>query len=129
MSQRDSDRSQVIRVCAGHRKEGKPTSRQTKQAPDLIWSRNKYQRDWLIAWLKEPEFKRIPLVVGKNASLSEMHRELAPHGVKVSKGFAYTAESYASVSEERDWTSGSTNPLTTLIRATWRVSANVGVEP
>jgi pyruvate,water dikinase len=36
----------------------------------------------------------IPLVGGKNASLGEMFRELAPKGVKIPDGFAITAEAY-----------------------------------
>ena len=36
----------------------------------------------------------IPLVGGKNASLGEMYRALAPKGVKVPDGFAITAEAY-----------------------------------
>lgn len=38
--------------CVGcHRIEGAPMPRSTKQAPDLIWAGNKYQRAWLVAWL------------------------------------------------------------------------------
>jgi len=44
-----------------HRIEGKPMPRRTKKAPDLIWAGNKYQRDWLIAWLQNPEFKHYPV--------------------------------------------------------------------
>ncbi len=36
----------------------------------------------------------IPVVGGKNASLGELYRELAPQGVKVPNGFATTAEAY-----------------------------------
>jgi pyruvate,water dikinase len=36
----------------------------------------------------------VPLVGGKNASLGEMYRELAPKGVKVPNGFAVTADGY-----------------------------------
>jgi pyruvate,water dikinase len=36
----------------------------------------------------------VPLVGGKNASLGEMYRELAPRGVKVPDGFAVTADAY-----------------------------------
>ena len=34
----------------------------------------------------------VPLVGGKNASLGEMYRKLAPTGVRVPNGFAITAE-------------------------------------
>ncbi|MGA6829304.1 c-type cytochrome [Nitrospira sp. NS4] len=44
-----------------HRIEGKPAPRKTKKAPDLIWAGNKYQRDWLLAWLQNPEFKHYPV--------------------------------------------------------------------
>jgi pyruvate,water dikinase len=36
----------------------------------------------------------VPLVGGKNASLGEMVRELAPRGIKVPNGFAITAQAY-----------------------------------
>ena len=44
-----------------HRIEGKPAPRKTKNAPDLIWAGNKYQQDWLIAWLQNPDFKHYPV--------------------------------------------------------------------
>jgi len=44
-----------------HRIEGRPAPRRTKQAPDLIWAGNKYQRGWLVAWLQNPEFKHYPV--------------------------------------------------------------------
>jgi mono/diheme cytochrome c family protein len=44
-----------------HRIEGKPAPRKTKKAPDLIWAGNKYQRDWLVAWLQNPDFKHYPV--------------------------------------------------------------------
>lgn len=44
-----------------HRIEGKPAPRKTKQAPDLIWAGNKYQREWLVAWLQNPEFRHYPV--------------------------------------------------------------------
>jgi pyruvate, water dikinase len=34
----------------------------------------------------------VPLVGGKNASLGEMYRNLAAEGVRVTNGFAVTAE-------------------------------------
>ena len=36
----------------------------------------------------------VPLVGGKNASLGELYRELAPKGVRVPDGFAVTASAY-----------------------------------
>jgi mono/diheme cytochrome c family protein len=52
----------VKSVCIQcHRIEGKPAPRKTKKAPDLIWAGNKYQHDWLLAWLQNPEFKHYPV--------------------------------------------------------------------
>jgi pyruvate,water dikinase len=48
----------------------------------------------LIRWFAEVGIDDVPLVGGKNASLGEMYRELAPKGVKVPNGFAVTAEAY-----------------------------------
>ena len=45
-----------------------------------------------IKWFADITIDDIPLVGGKNASLGEMVRELASHGVKVPDGFAITAE-------------------------------------
>ncbi|RMH05329.1 MAG: phosphoenolpyruvate synthase [Nitrospirae bacterium] len=47
-----------------------------------------------IRWFGELGLDDVPLVGGKNASLGEMYRELAPKGVKVPNGFAITAEAY-----------------------------------
>lgn len=47
-----------------------------------------------IRWFKEIGIEDIPIVGGKNASLGEMYRELAPQGVKVPNGFAITADAY-----------------------------------
>jgi len=41
----------------------------------------------------------VPLVGGKNASLGEMYRELAPQGVPVPNGFATTAHAYRDMLE------------------------------
>lgn len=52
----------VKSVCVQcHRIEGKPAPRRMKKAPDLIWAGNKYQRNWLVAWLQNPEFKHYPV--------------------------------------------------------------------
>jgi pyruvate,water dikinase len=42
----------------------------------------------------------VPLVGGKNASLGEMYRNLAPQGVNVPNGFAITAAAYRHVLEQ-----------------------------
>ena len=48
----------VKTTCAGcHRLEGQATGRRFKKAPDLIGAGDKYQRAWLLAWLKTPKFK------------------------------------------------------------------------
>ncbi|TKB63564.1 MAG: cytochrome c [Nitrospira sp.] len=58
----DSGEKTVKSLCVQcHRIEGKPAPRKTKKAPDLIWAGNKYQQDWLLAWLQKPEFKHYPI--------------------------------------------------------------------
>ncbi len=52
----------VKTTCAGcHRLEGKAVGRRFKKAPDLIGAGDKYQRAWLLAWLKNPKFKLYPM--------------------------------------------------------------------
>jgi pyruvate,water dikinase len=48
----------------------------------------------LIRWFDEIGIEDIPLVGGKNASLGEMIRELAPQGINLASGFAITAQAY-----------------------------------
>ena len=46
----------IKQSCAScHRFEGKPGSRFTLRAPDLMWAGSKYQRSWLIRWLTGKE--------------------------------------------------------------------------
>lgn len=47
-----------------------------------------------IRWFAEIGIDDVTLVGGKNASLGEMYRELAPKGITVPNGFAVTAEGY-----------------------------------
>jgi pyruvate,water dikinase len=47
-----------------------------------------------IRWFDEIGIEDVPLVGGKNASLGEMARELAPRGVNLASGFAITAEAF-----------------------------------
>ncbi len=47
-----------------------------------------------IRWFRDIALSDTALVGGKNASLGEMYRELAPRGVKVPNGFAVTADAY-----------------------------------
>jgi mono/diheme cytochrome c family protein len=52
----------VKTTCVGcHRLEGQATGRRFKKAPDLIGAGDKYQRAWLLAWLKNPKFKFYPM--------------------------------------------------------------------
>jgi mono/diheme cytochrome c family protein len=44
-----------------HRLEGPAIGRRFKKAPDLIGAGDKYQRAWLLAWLKNPKFKFYPM--------------------------------------------------------------------
>jgi len=53
-------------------------------------------RDY-IRFFDELTIDDVPLVGGKNASLGEMFRELAPNGVPVPNGFATTVEAYWDV--------------------------------
>src|SRR5256885_12407632 len=47
-----------------------------------------------VRWFSEVGLSDVDLVGGKNASLGEMIRELAPLGIHVPDGFAVTAEAY-----------------------------------
>src|SRR3954471_877453 len=47
-----------------------------------------------VRWFSEVGLSDVDLVGGKNASLGEMIRELAPLGIRVPDGFAITAEGY-----------------------------------
>jgi len=60
-----------------HRIEGAPMPRSTKQAPDLIWAGNKYQRAWLVAWLENPKEKLYPIGYDFNAKRKGRHLSLS----------------------------------------------------
>ena len=47
-----------------------------------------------VRFFSEIGIEDVPLVGGKNASLGEMFRELAPKGISVPNGFAITADAY-----------------------------------
>src|SRR4051812_6839853 len=47
-----------------------------------------------VRWFSDVGLPDVGLVGGKNASLGEMIRSLAPRGVRVPDGFAITAEGY-----------------------------------
>ena len=53
-----------------------------------------------ILWFDEIGIKDLPRVGGKNASLGEMRKELAPKGVSVPNGFAITVNAYRYLLEE-----------------------------
>jgi pyruvate,water dikinase len=47
-----------------------------------------------VRWFNELSLADVPSVGGKNASLGELYRELAPAGIRVPNGFAVTADGY-----------------------------------
>jgi pyruvate,water dikinase len=53
-----------------------------------------------ILWFDEIGIEDLPRVGGKNASLGEMRKELAPKGVNVPNGFAITVDAYRYLLEE-----------------------------
>ncbi|KAI9002066.1 phosphoenolpyruvate synthase [Hyaloraphidium curvatum] len=56
-----------------------------------------------IRWFSELALGDVPLVGGKNASLGELVRNLAPLGVRVPDGFAVTGDAYRDNLTENDW--------------------------
>lgn len=66
-----------------------------------------------IAWFETLGNSDVPKVGGKNASLGEMVRQLAPRGVRVPPGFATTAEAYRAYVEGN----GIAAPLRRLLAA------------
>ena len=50
-----------------------------------------------VRWFKDISIEDVPVVGGKNASLGEMVRELAPQGILIPNGFAVTADGYRHV--------------------------------
>jgi pyruvate, water dikinase len=50
-----------------------------------------------VRFFRQIGIEDVPLVGGKNASLGEMYRNLAPQGVNVPNGFAITADAYRYV--------------------------------
>lgn len=53
-----------------------------------------------IRWFNDLSIADVPLVGGKNASLGELYRQLAPQGVRVPNGFAVTAPAYTHMLEQ-----------------------------
>jgi cytochrome c5 len=83
-----SGASIVNSTCVqSHRIEGKPAPRRTKKAPDLIWAGNKYRRDWLVAWLQNPEFKHYPVGYDFRPERKKRHLALPADQAKAVAGF------------------------------------------
>jgi mono/diheme cytochrome c family protein len=81
----------VKSVCVQcHRIEGKPAPRRTKKAPDLIWAGNKYQHDWLVAWLQNPEFKHYPVGYDFRPERKKRHLSLPADQAKAVTAFLAT---------------------------------------
>lgn len=59
-------------------------------------------RSGAIRWFDETGIEDVPLVGGKNASLGEMYRALAPQGVNVPNGFSITADAYRAFLRSAD---------------------------
>lgn len=78
----------VKSVCVQcHRIEGKPAPRKTKKALDLIWAGNKYQHEWLVAWLQNPEFKHYPVGYDFRQERKKRHLALPADQAKAVAGF------------------------------------------
>ena len=69
-----------------------------------LWHSNETQDELAgnVRWFSELGADDVPTVGGKNASLGEMYRALAPAGVRVPNGFAITAEAYRRTLELAD---------------------------
>ena len=65
-----------------------------------------------IRWFEELQLDHVALVGGKNASLGELYRRLAPEGVRIPNGFAITAEAYRALLDE----AGAWQPLRDILR-------------
>jgi mono/diheme cytochrome c family protein len=77
--------------CVGcHRIEGVPMPRSTKQAPDLIWAGNKYQRAWLVSWLENPNERLYPVGYDFNFKRKGRHLSLSSHEAKQVADFLST---------------------------------------
>ncbi len=75
---------------ACHRIEGAIAPRRTKQAPDLIWAGNKYQSDWLIGWLQNPELKLYPVGYDFRPARKKKHLSLSSDQAKAVAEFLAT---------------------------------------
>jgi len=87
----DSGEKIVKSICIQcHRIEGKPAPRKTKKAPDLIWAGSKYQRSWLEAWLRNPDFKHYPVGYDFRPERKKRHLALPADQAKAVTGFLAT---------------------------------------
>ncbi|MDR4471332.1 MAG: hypothetical protein MRJ92_01360 [Nitrospira sp.] len=67
-----------------------PAPRKTKKAPDLIWAGNKYQQDWLIAWLQNPDFKHYPVGYDFRPDRKKRHLALSLDQAKAAAAYLAT---------------------------------------
>jgi cytochrome c2 len=76
----DSSGEKIVKTtCAQcHRLTGQAIGRRFKKAPDLIGAGDKYQRAWLVAWLKNPLFKFYPMGYDFQEDRALRHLALAP---------------------------------------------------
>ncbi len=64
-------------------------------APKKVTSSPSSNREEVpVLWFEEFGIADVPIVGGKNASLGEMIRHLAPKGIRIPNGFATTAQAY-----------------------------------
>ena len=59
-----------------------------------VISQTTISQDSLLLWFEDCGISDVPIVGGKNASLGEMIRHLAPKGIRIPNGFATTAHAY-----------------------------------
>jgi cytochrome c5 len=87
----DSGEKIVKSLCVHcHRIEGKRAPRRMKKAPDLIWAGNKYQREWLVRWLQNPEFKHYPVGYDFRPERKKRHLALPADQAKAATDFLAT---------------------------------------
>ena len=77
---------------ACHRLEGEPTGRRFKKAPDLIGAGDKYQRAWLLAWLKNPKFKLYPMGYDFQEDRKQQHLALSAADAQAVAGKRYQSD-------------------------------------
>lgn len=68
----------------------------------------------LVRWFSQITMDDVAIVGGKNASLGEMYRELAPRGIRIPNGFATTADAFRSFLTD----SGLSEQIASILRQT-----------